>query len=374
MIEIQRATRLRFENLCLALDPDVVEGGPAARYGFYFPGTHAYNSKGIVFSNVGIWGPVGTPPAGMTGVYITGTGTPKSAQNDTMQFENCNISGVDIGVHQDALQALVNVYEAGSIFGYSRVLEVSGGNFDLRDTLVGCVAEDCVVLDMAYQQFSSNQETLISNIYWESGSPATFLKVAEGWSSDNSTFGNNAPIVVENSYMTNQRTGTQGTCQQTLLDAATRASVVFRGNHLYATGDPELDCGFDLKASNSDPNSFAMIHWSENQVRGTAPPEFLGITLTGPNIDILAMTIDPLTGQTFNDKNLNRERDSFEEPLERATNSDSYGPALWAVDGMSGTDACANVGLTCVDATQLRAWLLSVGCSTTSNKRVVFCK
>jgi hypothetical protein len=317
MIEIQRAHRIRFENLCLALDPDVVAGGPAAQYGFHFAGDvrNGKITQGTVFQNVGIWGPVGTPPAGMTGVYITGTGAPKSAQNDKMLFLNCYIRDVDIGIHQDALQALLNIYQGGSLFAYTTALKVSGGNFDLRDTVVGCKAVDCVVLHMAFQQFSSHQETLFSNIYWESGSPKTFLKIADGWSSTNSNLGNNSPVVVENSYMTNQRTGTQGSCQQTLLDAATRAPVIFRGNHLFATGDFELDCGFDLRVSNSDQNAFTTIHWSENQIRAGAPAEFMNITLTGPYLGIVAIAVDPETGALFNDRNLNRLRDSSEEPF-----------------------------------------------------------
>ena len=281
---------------------------------------------------------------------------------------------VRVGLRIDALQALLNVYQGGSLFAYTTALKVSGGNFDLRDTIVGCKAVDCVVLHMAYQQFSSHQETLFSNIYWESGSPATFLKIADGWSSTNSNIGTNAPVVVENSYMTNQRTGTQGSCQQTLLDAATKAPVIFRGNHLYTTGDEEFDCGFDLRVSNASSNTFATIHWSENETRAGVPPAFMSITLTGPYVGILAMAVDPVTGATFNDRNLNRLRDDSEEPLERATNSDSYGPALWAADGTSGEDACMNVGLACVDATEIEFHSTSVGCLETSERRVVFCK
>ena len=65
------------------------------------------------------------------------------------------------------------------------------------------------------------------------------------------TYGQQSPVVVENSYLTNQRNGSPGSCNNVLLDAAVETMVVFRGNHIYATGDPELDCGFELKARNN---------------------------------------------------------------------------------------------------------------------------
>jgi hypothetical protein len=314
MIELQRAVRIVFRDLCLVMDPDLVAGGSAARYGVHFDGDPGASdfTQGVTFENVAIWGPAsGTPPVGMTAVYVTGTGTPKTAQNDKITFRNSYIRGADVGIHQDALQAAMNRYEGGELFGYTNALKVSGGNFDLRDTIVRCESPSCVTLYLERQVNAGHQETLFSNVYWEETNAATFLKVGEGWSASNTTLGNNAPVIVENSYMTNLRSGASPLCQQTLLDAATQTAVVFRGNHLY-TGD--LDCGFDVKASNQNTNPYATIYWSENQVRSQAPPAFMSVTLTGTRIGILAPSIDPATGSAYDDKNLNRIKDAG-EPL-----------------------------------------------------------
>jgi len=314
MVEIQRGYRLRFENLCLVMDPDMSTGGNAARYGVHFNGDPAAGAmtQGVVFENVAIWGPTsGTPPVGMTGVYITATGAPKTGQNDKMRFEDCYIRGVDIGVHQDALQSLLNVYDGGELVGQTHALEVTAGNFDLRNVVVGCLGSGCIVLDLGFQLNAGPQETLISSIFWEADHPATFLRLGQGWSSSNTTYGQQSPVVVENSYLTNQRNGPPGGCNNVMLDAAEETMVVFRGNHIYATGDPELDCGFDLKASNPETRSLGTIYWNENNIRAPIP---ISVVLTGGNVKLLAISIDR-TGAVFNDVNLNRFRDPGENTL-----------------------------------------------------------
>ena len=66
-----------------------------------------------------------------------------------------------------------------------------------------------------------------------------------------------------------------------LLGAAAETMVVFRGNHIYATGDPEIP---------------------------------MSVVLTGNNVKLLAISIDG-TGTVFNDVNLNRLRDPGESVL-----------------------------------------------------------
>jgi hypothetical protein len=318
MIEIRRAYRLRFEDLCLVLDPDMVAGGPAARYGLYFPGDFASSriTQGLSFENVAIWGPSqGTPPSGMTGIYITGTGTPKSAQNDKMHFERCYMRGVDVGIRQDALQALRNSWTEGELFGHSSALEVSGGTFDVRDSIVGCDAPDCVVFNFAWQALAGQQETLLSNLFWESRIASTFLRIGNGWSPINSSAPNSAPVIVENSYLTNQRVGSRGQCQLRLLDAATQSMVVFRGNHLNATTDFDADCGFDFLASNPERYHFAVLYWSENEINPAMPADFMRVRITGSKLRLLALSIDRDTGQIYNDTNLNRRLDPGETAL-----------------------------------------------------------
>jgi hypothetical protein len=296
----------------------MVAGGPAARIGIYFPGDSSQGriTQGLSFENVGIWGPSqGTPPRGMTGIYITGAGTPKSAQNDKMHFERCYMGGVDIGIRQDALQALRNSWTEGELFAHSAALEISGGSFDVRDAVVGCQALGCSVFNFAWQALAGQQETLLSNLYWESGIASTFLRIGTGWSPTNAGAPNSAPIVVENSYMTNQRTGSRGQCQQKLLDAATQSMVVFRGNHLSASGDLEGDCGFDFLASNPETHNFAVLYWSENEISTAMPPEFMRVRITGSKLRLLALSIDRYTGVLYNDLNLNRLLDPGEAPF-----------------------------------------------------------
>jgi hypothetical protein len=315
MIEIQRGNHLRFENFCLVLDPDLASGGSAAKYGILFNGDAPSGdiTQGTMFENVSFWGPADSaPPLGMTGIYITGTGTPKSTENDKMSFKNCYMRGVDIGINQDALQALMNVWEGGELYAYTNALKVSGGNVDLRDAVIGCDSSNCVVINMAWQASAGAQETLISNVYWETALPTTFLKIADGYSAANTNFGNNSPVIVENSYFTNQRIGSSPNCQNKLLDAATQAAVVFRGNHVNASQDAQLDCGFDINASNPNSQPFATIYWSENHIIGFAAAGFMRVTLAGTKLGFLAPSVDPSTGAVYNDKNLSRTKDGAE--------------------------------------------------------------
>jgi hypothetical protein len=55
------------------------------------------------------------------------------------------------------------------------------------------------------------------------------------------------------------------------------------------------------------------------------------------------------------------------------TASNTYGPAAWAADGVSGTTACNAMGLTCVDSYETGA-RSPAGCGSPVNTRVVMCK
>jgi hypothetical protein len=55
------------------------------------------------------------------------------------------------------------------------------------------------------------------------------------------------------------------------------------------------------------------------------------------------------------------------------TGVDTHGPAAWAAQGTSGTNACTSLGLTCVAAFPARGGSAST-CDSTTDYRVVFCK
>lgn len=78
-------------------------------------------------------------------------------------------------------------------------------------------------------------------------------------------------------------------------------------------------------------------------------------------------------GNLFHDVNCNGALDPGEGIIDSTSNSYSWGSALWAADGTSGSGACQNRNLVCVDAYRA-AGGASVGCTSTTGKRTIYCQ
>lgn len=303
VVRIDRATKGKLKNLCIIMDPDLVSTtGNEARYGILFDGSNSASktTQGFVLEDVSIWGSIqGTRPPGMTGIYLTGTGTPKSAQQDKMVMERLWIDFVDIALKQDALQILVNRCRSCSLFGYSKGLELSGGDLTLEETIAGARNPvGGITYDMPHQNASGGL-LVLEDSYWESGgmTSGTWMKIGQGYSSNNSTYGG-YDVIIRGGYALNQCS--PAPCNLTLIDGAVRHLIV-DGLRINTIGTGNT-WGVKTSHFNGTGSQVATVRWMP-RIHHWDYATVMNPALTTSTVRWFAPVVGPGSTQVWNDVN-----------------------------------------------------------------------
>jgi len=316
MIQIDRAVKLHLKNLCLILDPDMAGGGNAAAIGMLFNGDVATSrySQGVTLENVTIWGPrTGTVPTGMTGIHITATmpndpTPPRTAQNDKITLDRVWIDRVDTALKQDALQALVNECRQCSLFAQSTVVYISAGSWIFRGGLGSFRTEGGKLFNFDYQQNATHQASVIEDWYYESGNfCGTIIRIGQGYSSGNTTFGSNAPLLVRGGYYNNQKTS--AACTMKFIDGSIQGGVSVVGVNL--TTQNNASHRFSVEVSNPTSQPHGRFHWA-----GNFPDPYVAATIFSPVTKVGDVIWEAYTtssaGVVFNDLDLDGIQDAGE--------------------------------------------------------------